>query len=111
MSGIQISTDLSGDKADVKWGDDFEQQRGLREGGSIQDAAFVHIAKRDEFGRPGFVAADIVDERTIILENRNTTAQEYRYRVQAQCGEGLSAYNVYYDPRIKTGGGGGLSNY
>ena len=112
MSGIQISTDLSSDKADVKWGDDFELQRAsLREGGSIQDAAFAYIAKRDEFGRPGFVAADIVDERTIILENRNTTAQEYRYRVQAQCGEGLSAYNVYYDPRISTGGGGGLSDY
>ena len=112
MTGIQISTDTTSDKADIKWGDDFELQRmRLREGGTIEDAAFAYIAKRDELGRPGFVAADIVDERTIILENRNTTAQDYVYRVQAQCGDGLTAYNVYFDPIIRTSGGGGGSTY
>ena len=112
MSGIQISTDITSDKANVQWGDDFELQRAmLIEGSAVEAAAFAYIAKRDELGRPGFVAADIVDERTIILENRNTTAEEYRYRVQAQCGEGLTAYNVYYDPRIQTSGGGGSSTY
>ena len=112
MSGIQISTDTTSAKADVKWGDDFELQRlNLREGAPIEAAAFAYIPKRDELGRPGFVAADIIDERTIVLENRNTTAQDYRYRVQAQCGEGLTSYNVYYDPKISTSGGGGLSRY
>ena len=112
MSGIQISTDTTSDKADIKWGDDFELQRlNLREGGPVEAAAFAYIAKRDELGRPGFVAADIVDERTIILENRNTTTQDYVYRVQAQCGDGLTAYNVYFDPLIKGSGGGGGSRY
>jgi hypothetical protein len=112
MSGIQISTDTTSDKADIKWGDDFEIQRlNLREGAPLEAAAFAYIAKRDELGRPGFVAADIVDERTIILENRNTNAQDYVYRVQAQCGDGMTAYNVYFDPLIRTGGGGGSSNY
>ena len=112
MSGIQISTDTTSAKADIKWGDDFELQRlNLREGAPVEASAFAYIAKRDELGRPGFVAADIVDERTIILENRNTTAQEYVYRVQAQCGDGITAYNVYYDPRIQTSGGGDGSVY
>lgn len=112
MSGIQISTDTTSAKADIKWGDDFEIQRlNLREGAPLEAAAFAYIAKRDELGRPGFVAADIVDERTIILENRNTTDLEYVYRVQAQCGDGATAYNVYFDPRIRTSGGGGSSIY
>lgn len=112
MSGIQISTDTTSSKADIKWGDDFEMQRlNLREGAPVEAAAFAYIAKRDELGRPGFVAADIIDERTIILENRNTTNQEYVYRVQAQCGDGATAYNVYFDPRIQTSGGGDSSIY
>lgn len=112
MSGIQISTDTTSPKADVKWGDHFELQRmALLEGAAIEDSDFSYIAKRDELGRPGFVAADIVDERTIILENRNITNQEYLYRVQAQCGEGLTAYNVYFDPKMKMGGRGSTSTY
>ena len=76
------------------------------------ESDFSYITKQDEEGRQGFVAADLVDERTLILENRNISDMEnYQYRVQAQCGDGDEAYNVYYDPLIRTSGGGGGSLY
>ena len=90
------------------WGNDFDKQReNLLNGDDVERASFAYINKRDENGRPGFVAADIVDERTLILENRNTVAETFNYRVQAQCGDGDNAYNVYYDPEIQHDGRGG----
>ena len=86
----------------------------LNGSGAPRDSDFAYITKRDEDGNPGFVAADLVDERTLILENRNISGLgdgDYNYRVQAQCGENGDEYNAYYDPLIRTGGGGGFGNY
>ena len=55
-------------------------------------ANFAYITKRDEEGRPGLLK-DLVDERTLILENRNFSADTFNYRVQAECGEGEDAFN------------------
>ena len=112
LSGLQIASGFTQDKDNVPWGDDFDRQvKSLMKGEPIT-SDFAYISKQDEEGRYGFVAADLEDERTLILENRNVSdLQEYQYRVQAQCGDGAEAYNVYYDPIIRTGGGGGGSNY
>ena len=112
MSGLQIAEGYTEDKDNVQWGDDWDRQaKSLQEGEPIT-SDFAYISKQDEEGRYGFVAADLEDERTLILENRNISElQDYQYRVQAQCGDGVDAYNVYYDPRISTGGGGGGSQY
>ena len=112
MSGVQIAAGYTDDKDSVPWGNDFETQRKALLAGQPITSDFAYITKRDEEGRQGFVAADLVDERTLILENRNISElQEYQYRVQAQCGDGDEAYNVYYDPIIRTSGGGGGSRY
>jgi len=112
MSGLQIAAGYTEDKDNVPWGNDFELQREALLNGEPITSDFAYITKTDEEGRQGFVAADLVDERTLILENRNVSElQEYQYRVQAQCGDGADAYNVYYDPRISTSGGGGSSLY
>ena len=79
-------------------------------GGNPADSPFAYITKRDENNRPGFVAADLVDERTLILENRNTVSGDFFYRVQAQCGSGDDAYNAYYDPLIRTSGKGDITS-
>lgn len=112
LSGLQIASGFTQDKENVPWGDDFDRQvKSLMKGEPIT-SDFAYISKLDEEGRYGFVAADLEDERTLILENRNVSdLQEYQYRVQAQCGDGAEAYNVYYDPRIRTSGGGGSSIY
>ena len=115
LSGVQIANEFDGLKADIPWGDHFEEQRERLNGSGAPDSSdFAYITKRDENGNPGFVAADLVDERTLILENRNISGLgdgNYNYRVQAQCGENGDEYNAYYDPLIRTGGGGGISNY
>ncbi len=111
LSGLQISRN-DDYPTDEEWGNDFDAQRqALLNGGSAEASPYAYITKRDENGRPGFVAADLADERTLILENRNTIQADFFYRVQAQCGDGDEAYNVYYDPRIQTSGGGDSSLY
>ena len=108
MSGVQIAIGTGGYPTADEWGNDFDLQReNLLNGGSVNDASFTYTTKRDERGRPGFVAADIIDERTLVLENRNIAQASFSYRVQAQCGDGDSAYNVYYDPKIEHDGRGG----
>ena len=116
LSGVQIAFEYFGAKEDIPWGDHFEAQRAsLKAGLSPKSSDFAYITKRDENGNPGFVAADLVDERTLILENRNisglTNNGNYNYRVQAQCGENGDEYNAYYDPAIRTGGGGNTGFY
>ena len=118
LSGVQIANlfDVDGtNKANIPWGDHFEEQRdSLNGSGAPRDSDFAYITKRDENGNPGFVAADLVDERTLILENRNISGLgdgNYNYRVQAQCGENGDEYNAYYDPAIRTSGGGNISRY
>ena len=115
LSGVQIANEYFGDKADIPWGDHFEEQRERLNGSGAPDSSdFAYITKRDENGNPGFVAADLVDERSLILENRNISGLNegnYNYRVQAQCGENGDEYNAYYDPLIRTGGGGNISPY
>jgi hypothetical protein len=116
LSGVQIAKQYFGDKADIPWGDHFEEQRERLNGSEAPDSSdFAYITKRDENGNPGFVAADLVDERTLILENRNISGLggdvNYNYRVQAQCGENGDEYNAYYDPLIRTSGGGNGSRY
>jgi hypothetical protein len=115
LSGVQIANQYFGDKADIPWGDHFEEQRERLNGSGAPDKSdFAYITKRDENGNPGFVAADLVDERTLILENRNISGLNegnYNYRVQAQCGENGDEYNAYYDPLIRTSGKGDTSNY
>lgn len=111
LSGVQIAFEYSGAKEDIPWGDHFEEQRvSLNNGQKPEFSDFAYITKRDENGNPGFVAADLVDERTLILENRNISGLgqgNYNYRVQAQCGENGDEYNAYYDPLIRSNGGGG----
>ena len=115
LSGVQIAFEYTGAKEDIPWGDHFDEQRArLIKGQMPENSDFAYITKRDENGNPGFVAADLVDERTLILENRNISGLNegnYNYRVQAQCGENGDEYNAYYDPLIRTSGGGGISNY
>ena len=118
LSGVQIANLADEDgtnKAGILWGDHFEEQRERLNGSEAPDSSdFAYITKRDENGNPGFVAADLVDERTLILENRNISVLgngNYNYRVQAQCGENGDEYNAYYDPAIRTSGGGNGSNY
>ena len=111
LSGVQIA-ETSGYPTAEEWGNHFDAQReALLNGGNPADSPFAYITKRDENNRPGFVAADLVDERTLILENRNTVSGDFFYRVQAQCGSGDDAYNAYYDPLIRTSGKGGTSTY
>ena len=112
LSGVQIAVTQGAYPSAGDWGNDFDKQReNLLNGDDVERASFAYINKRDENGRPGFVAADIVDERTLILENRNTVAETFNYRVQAQCGDGDNAYNVYYDPQIEHDGRGGAGGY
>ena len=111
LSGVQIA-ETSGYPTAEEWGNHFDAQReALLNGGNPADSPFAYITKRDENNRPGFVAADLVDERTLILENRNTVSGDFFYRVQAQCGSGDDAYNAYYDPPIRTSGKGDISDY
>lgn len=107
MSGVQIARGNydESQKDIIPWGNDYE--RFSQGGASFDQANFAYITKRDEEGRPGFVAADLVDERTLILENRNFSADTFNYRVQAECGSGDDAFNVYYDPLIRNNGGSG----
>ena len=108
LTGVQISTDVESEKALIKWGNDFDAQRmALIQGGSERASSFTYTAHRDEQGRYGFAAVDIIDERTLIFENRNIVAADYQYRVQAQCGDPGNAYNVYYDPILRSDGRGG----
>ena len=115
LSGVQIANFFGTDKDKAQWGDHFDEQReSLKGTGAPETSDFAYTTKRDEDGNPGFVAADLVDERTLILENRNISGLNegnYNYRVQAQCGENGDEYNVYYDPAIRTGGGGGTGFY
>ena len=107
MSGVQIARGMydESEKDIIPWGNDYEQFS--QSGRDFTTANFAYITKRDEEGRPGFVAADLVDERTLILESRNFSADTFNYRVQAECGEGEDAFNVYYDPLIRNNGGSG----
>ena len=109
MSGVQIARGVNPVKDQVNWGNDFEEQSRLLGTGdlSLEQANFSYTNQRDENGRPGFLAVDIIDDRKLILETRNVTRAEYQYRVQAQCGDPGSSYNVYYDPVIRANGGGG----
>ena len=108
MSGVQIASFVQDRPKDqIPWGDDFERQSKAAASGDLSGANFAYTTQQDEKGRFGFVAADIIDDRAIILENRNVTSQDFSYRVQAQCGEPGSATNVYYDPTIRGNGGGG----
>lgn len=108
LTGVQISTDVESEKALVKWGNDFDAQRmALIQGGSERSSSFTYTAHRDEQGRYGFAAVDLLDERTLIFENRNIVAADYLYRVQAQCGDPGNAYNVYFDPIMRSDGRGG----
>ena len=43
--------------------------------GEPMNRTSAYITKQDEEGRHGFVAADLEDERTLILENRNVSDQ------------------------------------
>lgn len=108
LTGVQISTDVESEKALVKWGNDFDAQRmALIQGGSATASSFAYTSNRDEQGRYGFAAVDVVDERTLIFESRNIVATDYQYRVQAQCGDPGNAYNIYYDPILRSDGRGG----
>ena len=107
MSGVQVAKFTTTDKDRIPWGDDFEEQSKLAGQGDVSEANFAYTTQQDEKGRFGFVAVDIVDDRAIVLENRNVTNADFSYRVQAQCGEPGSATNVYYDPLIRNNGGGG----
>ena len=111
MSGVQIARGeySESEKDIIPWGNDYEEFS--QNGRDFTRANFAYITKRDEEGRPGFVAADLVDERTLILENRNFSADTFNYRVQAECGEGDDAFNVYYDPLIRSNGGSGGGGY
>lgn len=112
LTGVQISTDIENEKSLIKWGNDFDaQRRSLTQGGDASLSPFTYTSQRDEQGRYGFVAADILDERTLVLENRNTASQNFKYRIQAQCGESGNAYNVYYDPEIEHDGRGGSGGF
>ena len=73
----------------------------------FDQAGFNYVTRVDEQALGGFIAADRIDERTLEIEIRNVNTQEYYYRVQAQCGEGAFARNVYFDPRVKSDGKGG----
>lgn len=107
MSGVQVAKFTTTDKDRIPWGDDFEEQSKLAGQGDVSEANFAYTTQQDEKGRFGFVAVDIVDDRAIVLENRNVTDADFSYRVQAQCGEPGSATNVYYDPVLRNNGGGG----
>ena len=109
MSGVQIARGEYQDKLNVPWGNDFNEQSDLLNRGdfTLSQANFSYTNQRDEDGRPGFLAVDIIDDRKLILETRNVTADDFQYRVQAQCGDPGSSYNVYYDPVIRSDGGGG----
>jgi len=111
MSGVQVAKFTTADKDQIPWGDDFEEQSKAAAAGNLSGANFAYTTQRDEKGRFGFVAVDIIDDRAIVLENRNVTSAEFSYRVQAQCGERGSATNVYYDPIIRNNGGGGGGDY
>jgi hypothetical protein len=111
MSGVQVAKFTTTDKDRIPWGDDFEEQSKLAGQGDVSEANFAYTTQQDEKGRFGFVAVDIVDDRAIVLENRNVTNADFSYRVQAQCGEPGSATNVYYDPLIRNNGGGGTGGF
>ena len=103
LSGVQVGAiDASGA---FTFGNEFN----ALVGGNLpfDQAGFNYVNRVDEAQLPGFIAADRIDERTLEIEIRNTNVQEYYYRVQAQCGEGSLAYNVYFDPRVKASGEGG----
>jgi len=112
LTGVQIAF-ARANKADVVWGDHFLAMRdGLASGKfSPADSSFTYTSLTDRNGRPGFLAVDLVDERTLVFENRQTTQAEFQYRVEAQCGEGDSAYEVYFDPTVRHSGRGGGSSY
>ena len=110
MSGVQIAKRMSSNKEDLMFGDDFREQSALVAQGDFSQANFAYNNQRDEDGNPGFLAVDIIDDRKLILETRNQTVDEFNYRVQAQCGDPGSAFNVYYDPPLRSNGGG-VDNY
>lgn len=110
LSGVQIAKRTSANKADLNFGDDFIEQSALVAAGDFSQANFAYNNQRDEDGNPGFLAVDIVDDRELIVETRNQTIDEFNYRVQAQCGEPGSAFNVYYDPSLQ-GNGNGIDEY
>lgn len=113
MSGVQIARGEFQDKLNVPWGNDFIEQSDALSNGTFDfsRANFSYTNQRDEDGKPGFLAVDIIDDRKLILETRNQTPGPFQYRVQAQCGDPGSSYNVYYDPVIRNDGGGGISEY
>ena len=110
LSGVQIAKRTSSNKEDLVFGDDFREQSALVAQGDFSQANFAYTNQRDEDGNPGFLAVDIIDDRKLILETRNQTVDEFNYRVQAQCGDPGSAFNVYYDPPIR-GNGNGIDEY
>ena len=73
----------------------------------MRSGGFNYVTRVDEQALGGFIAADRIDERTLEIEIRNVNTQEYYYRVEAQCGEGTFARNVYFDPGVKRDGKGG----
>ena len=110
LSGVQIAKRTSSNKEDLVFGDDFREQSALVAQGDFSQANFAYNNQRDEDGNPGFLAVDIIDDRKLILETRNQTIDEFNYRVQAQCGDPGSAFNVYYDPSLK-GNGNGIDDF
>ena len=102
LSGVQVGAIIGGN---FTFGNEFQE---LVSGQiPFDQAGFNYVTRVDEQQLPGFIAADRIDERTLEIEIRNVNTQEYYYRVQAQCGEGALAYNVYFDPRLKQSGEGG----
>jgi len=111
LTGVQIAF-FKPDKSTVQWGDHYLAMREqLITQGKPSDSSFTYTTRTDANGRPGFLAVDILDERTLVFENRNTVAQDFQYRVEAQCGEGSNAYSVYFDPATRHSGRGGVSTY
>ena len=112
LTGVQVALGYNTDKTQVPWGNHYitiqQQLSGATNPESVLlSAAFAYTPQRDEQQRPGFVAVDVIDDRTLLLKNRNAVLQQFQYRVQARCGYGNGAYSVYYDPRLKHNGGGG----
>ena len=125
LTGVQVALydpqNPPATKAEIPWG--F-----IRDGGSIPTPSagqgatsdFTFSLQEDEFGRGGFIAVDLIDERTLVMEVRNVSTDQYLYRIQAQCGSGdpvwygefsngatgNGAYYVYYDPQIVNDGRG-----
>ena len=123
LTGVQVawldpSDPATGSKSTMPWGNE-------QFGGSAVD--FTYTLDRDAQGNYGFIAVDLEDERTLVMETRNINNREYQYRVQARCGDGDvpfdldsdgipdtdggGAYYVYWDPKVRHDGRGSGTVY